>query len=209
MRKEGIKLIKQIKSKLKKLIENNFKGYILLSVVFIGGAALASLQNFQTTEEEIRLYLKDFMQNIQSSGTDLSATFNVSFLGYIKFFAFMLLASLTIIGAPFVLVYTLIEGFSFGTVIACLVKTYGAKGILVVLSAMMPHLLIAFPICMGFCVFAMKHSLRINVQKNDLKSNILKPIFAGALFLCAASIASLVQGYIEPLLITLVASQFI
>lgn len=207
--KEGIKLVKHIKTKFKKIIEENLKACILICVIFIAGATLASLQNFRTTEEEIRLYLKDFMQNILSSGTDLTATFNISIIGYIKFFLVMLLSSLTIVGAPIVLVYTLIEGFSFGTVLVCVMRTYGAKGILIVLSTMIPHLLFAVPICVGMCVFSMKHSLKLGTLKNDLKYNLIKPLFAGVLFLCGASIASLVQGYIEPLLIKLIASQFV
>lgn len=209
MRKEGIYLIKQIKTKLKILIEENLKGYILLSVIFIAGAALASLQNFQTTEEEIRFYLKDYMQNVISSGTDLSGTFNVSFIGYIKIFAFMLLASLTVIGAPVILGYSLFEGFSFGTVIACLLKTFGTKGILIFLCTMLPHLIIAVPVCLGYSVFAMKHSVRIITQKNDLKSNLLKPLVIGVMFLSIISIAALIQGYIEPFLIKLIAPQFV
>lgn len=209
MRKEGIYLIKQIKSKLKILIEENLKCCILLSVIFIAGAALASLQNFQTTEEEIRLYLKDFMQNVISTGTDLSGTFNVSYVGYIKIFAFMLLASLTVIGAPVILGFTLFEGFSFGTVIACLLKTFGAKGILIFLCSMLPHFIFAVPVCLGYCVFAMKHSVRLITHKDGLKSNLLKPILIGVLFLCVISIAALVQGYIEPILIKLIAPQFV
>ena len=209
MRKEGIYLINQIKTKLKILIEENLKGYILLSVVFIAGAALASLQNFQTTEEEIRLYLKDFMQNVISSGTNLSGTFNVSYIGYVKIFALMLLASLTVIGAPVVLIYTLFEGFSFGTVISCLLKTYGVKGVLIFLCSMLPHLIFAVPVCLGYSAYAMKHSVKLITHKNDLRSNILNPILMCVLFLCIISIAALVQGYIEPILIKLIAPQFV
>lgn len=203
-------MIKKMKTRIALLAESNLKGYILLSVIYMAGAVMALVFSSKSLQEdEIRLYFTDFITNVANSGTDAIKTFNLSMLSYVKFAVIMFLSSVTIIGAPAVLLYTLVEGFSFGTVICCLFKAFGAKAFLVVLCAVLPHILIAAPCCLAYSFHCAKSSYGLITGNVDLKKSLVTPLGFGVLFLCIVSISSLTQAYVEPLFIKLISSQFV
>ena len=203
-------MIKKLKTQIALLTENNLKGYILLSVIFAAGAVLALVFSGKSVqEEEIKLYFTDFVSNVTNSGTDAVKTFNISMVNYIQFAVIMFLSSVTIIGVPAVLIYTLSKGFSFGTVICCLFKTFGAKAFLIILCAVLPHVIITAPCCLAYAFHCAKGALGLMSGNINLKKNLLPPLGFGLLFLCIVSIAALAQAYIEPLFIKLISSQFI
>ncbi len=202
-------MIKIIKNKLNEVVKSNLKGYILLILIFLSGFTLSVFIDKKITEEEIRLYFTDFFNDVNSYGTDGIKTFNASTTGYIKVAVFMLLSSLTVIGAPAIMIYTLIQGISLGTVIICLFKTFGIKAFLIVLGAVIPHSVILVPCFLIYSFFCLKNSYRFLQKKNDIKSAIIVPFIYSVYFVSIISIASLIQGYIEPLLIKLIAKQFV
>ena len=202
-------MIKFIKNKLNEIVKSNLKGYILLMLIFISGFTLSVFIEKNITEEEIRLYFTDFFNDVNSYGTDGIKTFNASITGYIKIAFFMLLSSLTVIGAPVIIIYTLIQGISLGTVIICLFKTFGIKAFLIVLGAVIPHSVIYVPCYLIYSFFCLKNSFRFLQKKNDIKSAVIVPFIYSVSFVSVISIASLIQGYIEPLFIKLIAKQFV
>ena len=202
-------MIKFIKNKLNEIVKSNLKGYILLMLIFISGFTLSVFIEKNITEEEIRLYFTDFFNDVNSYGTDGIKTFNASITGYIKVAVFMLLSSLTVIGAPVIIIYTLIQGISLGTVIICLFKTFGIKAFLIVLGAVIPHSVIYVPCYLIYSFFCLKNSFRFLQKKNDIKSAVIGPFIYSVSFVSVISIASLIQGYIEPLFIKLIAKQFV
>ena len=202
-------MIKFIKNKLNEIVKSNLKGYILLMLIFISGFTLSVFIEKNITEEEIRLYFTDFFNDVNSYGTDGIKTFNASITGYIKVAVFMLLSSLTVIGAPVIVIYTLIQGISLGTVIICLFKTFGIKAFLIVLGSVIPHSVVLVPCYLIYSFFCLKNSFRFLQKKNDIKSAVIVPFIYSVSFVSVISIASLIQGYIEPLFIKLIAKQFV
>ena len=102
-------MIKKIKTYISVLIENNLKGYILLSAIFVAGIVLAIVFGAKTVgEEEIRLYFSDYIQSVKNSGTEPISTFNLSMKGYIEFALVMFVSSVTVIGIPLSLIYIFI-----------------------------------------------------------------------------------------------------
>ena len=203
-------MIKKLKTQIAILTENNLKGYILLSVIFAAGAVLAfAFHGKGAQEEEIKLYFTDFISNVTNSGTDAIKTFNLSMANYIQFAAVMFLSSVTIVGAPAVLIYTLVKGFSFGTVICCLFKAFGAKAFFIILCAILPHVIIVGPCCLAYAFHCAKSSYGMLAGNINLKKSLLTPLGFGLLFLCIVSIGALAQAYIEPLFIKLISSQFV
>ncbi len=203
-------MMKKLKTQIAVLTENNLKGYILFSVIFAAGVVLALAFSAKSVqEEEIRLYFTDFVSNVTNSGTDAIKTFNLSMMNYLQFASIMFLSSVTIIGAPAVLIYTLVKGFSFGTVICCLFKAFGAKAFLIVLCAVLPHVIVAAPCCLAYAFHCAKGSYGLMAGNINLKKNLITPLGFGLLFLGIVSIAALAQAYIEPLFIKLISSQFV
>ncbi len=203
-------MIKKIKTYISVLIENNLKGYILLSAIFVAGIVLAIVFGAKTVgEEEIRLYFSDYIQSVKNSGTEPISTFNLSMKGYIEFALVMFVSSVTVIGIPLSLIYIFIRGFSFGTVICCLFKAFSARAILIILCAVIPHYIIAMPLCMTFGMYSVKKTAGLLSGGISVKRNILIPFLISVCFLCSVSIAALVQAYLEPLLIKLILSRFV
>ena len=203
-------MIKKIKTYVAILIENNLKGYILLGAIFVAGVVLAIIFGAKTVgEEEIRLYFSDYIQNVKNSGTEPISTFNLSMKGYIQFALVMFVSAVTIIGIPLSLVYIFIRGFSFGTVMCCLFKAFNVRAILIVLCAVIPHYIIAMPLCMAFSMYSVKKTAGLLSGGISVKRNILIPFLISICFLCVISISALAQAYLEPLLITLILSQFV
>jgi len=203
-------LIKKIKSYIAVLIENNLKGYILLSAIFVAGVVLAIIFGAKTVgEEEIRLYFSDYIQSVKNSGTEPISTFNLSMKGYIEFALVMFVSAVTVIGVPLSLIYIFIRGYSFGTVICCLFKAFSARAILIILCAVIPHYIIAMPLCMAFGMYSVKKTAGLLSGGISVKRNLLIPFLISVCFLCSVSIAALVQAYLEPLLIKLILSRFV
>lgn len=203
-------MIKKLKKQIVMLAANNLKGYVLLSMIFAFGVFFAFVFGTKTVgEEEIKLYFTDFVSNVTNAGTDAIQTFHLSMTNYVRFAAVMFLSSVTIIGAPVVLLYTLVKGFSFGTVICCLFKAFGAKAFLIVLCAVLLHVLVAAPCCMVYAFHCVKGSCALSAGNAHWKKNLMIPFGFGLLFLCVVSIAAFIQAYIEPLFIRLISAQFV
>ena len=121
----------RMKELLKEHFIRNAKKYILFSVFFFTGMVLASIFCSKTVpEEEIRSYIKDFLQTGKTMGTDGTKTFFLSMSQYLKFAFFMVVFSVTVIGVPLIFGMTVIAGFSYGTVLVCLFRIFGAKALL-------------------------------------------------------------------------------
>lgn len=203
-------MIRKLKANLKLLIETNSKGYILLSAIFAAGVAVSAIVHAKTVpEEEIRLYMTDFISNTANAGADSIKTFYLSVLGYVKVAAILFFSSVTIIGAPVALLYALVGGFSYGTVILCLFRIFGAKAFLIVFCSILPHAVVSAPCCLVYAFHCMQNSHRLFLGNVDLKKSFVTPLVFGVFFLGMTSVAALIQAYVEPLLISLIASQFI
>lgn len=195
--------------KLKKEILNNIrinaKGYILIIGVFVAGLILSVIVNISSgSEEEIRLYVNDFIENVKNYSTDSGKTFNIAFTGYIKFVVFTLLMSLTIFGYIGIYTYVFIKGFSYGSVFVALSGMSSYKGYLFFIAAILPHILVSAPCCIYFLLHCIKKSHQIPKGIRNIASTTIFSLLYGCSYMVFLSVSALVQSYLEPLLIRII-----
>lgn len=195
--------------KLKKEIINNIKinarGYILIIGVFVAGLILSVIVNISSgSEEEIRLYVNDFIENVKNYSTDSGETFNIAFTGYVKLIAFSLLMSLTMFGFVGIYIYVFIKGFSYGSVFVALMGMSTYKGYSFFIAAIFPHILVSAPCCIYYLLHCIKKSHQIPKGMRNTASTTISSLLYGCLCMVFLSVGALVQSYLEPLLIRII-----
>lgn len=200
----------RIKQLIKEHVIQNTKKYILFSVLFLTGVVLASVFCSKTIpEEEIRSYIKEFLETGKTIGADGMKTFFLSMSQYLKFAFFMTVFSVTVIGVPLILGTTVFYGFSYGTVLFCLFRIFGAKTILLFLCAIFPHIMISLPCCLCLSCVAFNNAGQVYAGNVKFSKTILYPVVCSLIFLCIVSVAALIQGFIEPFLLKVISAQFL
>ncbi len=191
-------------------VERNIKGYILICAVFaVGFCTAAAMYAEPVAEEEIRLYITDFLSGFQNSGSGGGTIFAVSILSHIKFAAWMLLASFTVLGVPLVWICVFAKGFSYGTVLCSIFSVFGTKALLLIACAVVPHVIITAPSCLVYSCNCMQHSYWLFSGSRDAKRDLLRPFMSCICFLLVVCIGALIQAYLEPVLVSVVSEYFI
>ena len=203
-------MISKLKGQFVVSMQHNMKGYILLIAVFLCGMALAIACNKNSVqEEEIRIFFADYLSGITGAGMDATKTFYFAMLGYMQFAVCAYFCAITIIGAPLFLIYLLIKGFSFGTVLCCIFHAFGLKAWFIIPCVILPHALIEGPCCLAYGLRCTKDAYGLAAGNVHVKKNLFIPLWFGILFLCITSVAALTQSYIEPLLIKMISPYLI
>ena len=194
------------------LTEGHF-GYILciLAAFLAGGvfAAVFACTLPELSEKELLLYLSDFFGNIRQSGADAGALFRESMLLSLQNFVLLFLCALLIIGAPFVAAFAAIKGFVHSFTLIFMFRLYGIKTALFFLLGLLPHYLLCAPVYLAACVLALRCSVTLGREKQDLKKTFFRLLLAFLLLFLGATMASLLQAYLEPGLIRLISGLFI
>lgn len=186
------------------------KKCIAFSILFLAGMVLAGIFCSKTIpEEEIRSYIKEFIQTGKNLGTDGAKTFLLSMSQYLKFAFFMAVFSMTVIGVPLIFGMTVLSGFSYGAVLFCLFRIFGAKAILLIFCAIFPHIVISLPCCLCLSCVSLNNAGQVYAGNVRFSKTILYPIVYCLIFLCAVSVAALIQGFIEPFLLKVISTQFL
>ena len=194
-------MAENLKILIAKNIKDNLKGYILILGMFIAGVALSGVLNISSgSEEEIRLYLNDFISNVKNYSTDSAKTFNIAISGYIKYICILFFMSLSVIGSVGTLAYVFIKGFSYGIVFISVANTMGAKSLVLFLCTIFPHSIILVPCFLMYSLFCVKNSYYVLKGIKDIKSGVLVPFLYGILCIFISGTAALIQAYLEPIL---------
>ncbi len=193
-------------------IKRDTKFYTWILIAFLLGGCIAAGLAFTLPElscKELLLYLGDFFRNIEQNGADSSALFITGILENLKNFGFLFFCSLTVIGAPLIAIFSAVKGFMHGFTLCFLFRLYGIRAALFFLLGMLPHYMILIP-CYGLlCGRCLKFSAFLLREKQELKRS-LPTFLAGLIFLfLPATMASLLQAYIEPLLIRLISGLYL
>lgn len=195
-------MIDKLKNEILKLIQINLKGYLLIASVFFAGVILSVILNISSgSEEEIKLYISDFISNVKNYTTDSQKTFNIAFLGYVKFVFFVFLMSVTIVGNVGIFIYVFVKGFSYGSVFVALFDMGSAFAFLFFVSAVLPHVLISIPCCISYLLHCAKKSFSSLKGIKNFKLTLLEPFFYGVFSIAILSCSALIQSYVEPLFI--------
>lgn len=204
--KRGIFVIDKLKKEVKIFLNENIKCYILIFAVFISGVALSFVLGYPENNAEINLYVNDFISNVKNYSTDSVTTFKNSMMGYFKFGLFLFFMSICTFGYVGILGIIFVKGFLYGTLLGALFKISFSKGILIFLTCVIPHNLMAMPCCVIYSLVCIKNAATISKGTKNIKSTILKPLLSGGLYCLAISTGALVQAYFEPMLIRMINS---
>ncbi|MBC8016461.1 MAG: stage II sporulation protein M, partial [Sporomusaceae bacterium] len=118
-----------------------------------------------------------------------------------------------IVGIPFVLFILFTRGFIIGFTVGFLVNEYVMRGLLFALASVLPHNFFAIPAILITGVSATKFSLMLVRRKKQGKINLWYEA-AGYSLLCALMLAvmlfaALLEVYISPVFMKLVATLLI
>lgn len=194
------------------LLQKDISYYVCVLASFIIGGIIAAIFAFSLPElscKELLLYLQDFFQNMEKNGADASALFRSGVLANLKNFGFLFFFSVTVIGAPFLAVFSAVKGFMHCFTLFFLFRLYGIRAALFLILGMLPHYLLLIPCYLGITALCLKFSISIVCEKYEFKKNIPRQLLTLSVFFVLATMATLLQAYIEPPLIRLIAGLFL
>lgn len=124
------------------------------------------------------------------------------------------LLGLSVVGAPLVLVLLFSKGFALGFSIGFLVESFSGKGLLLAIASILPHNLIMVPALLVGAIASLSAAFRLALRRfrdrtDDERRSAGQELLAFTT-LCAIAavvlaVGAIVQGYLTPLLIAVVA----
>lgn len=184
--------------------------YLILIGVFVGGSVLALLcvsAMPALQEKEIALYFSDFFSFIKQEPTGGRTVFLTALTGGLWDFLFCTLFAFSAIGIPFLGGYSAYKGFITGFLVSFLFRCYGLRALLFVLCGLIPHALLLIPgylYYMAYCIRFSADIAGLGLQRQRLSGLFSSMLLFWGCIICSA----LLQGYIEPILLKLIAGMF-
>lgn len=193
-------------------IKSNIRYYVFIICGFMCGGIIAAACVFGLSDldfKELSVYFDDFFQSVKDGGFDSFEIFRLSAWENLKLYLAIFIVSLMITGAFLIPFFSALCGYCVCFTMFFILKAYSFKGVLLLFSIVFPHQLILLPsLMLSFCV-SMNFSSSIIIEKGGLKAKLLKYFLKLLMLYLVSVLASLLQGYIEPLLVKLVLPLFV
>ena len=173
---------KQTNSNILKIHINEHRGiYIVISIMFVIGFIVGTI-NAAFIDENIRNeshnYILNFVEYLKTQEINNKILLKESLIANIKPLIYIMLFGLIFIGAPFILVYIGLYGYSIGFTVTSILASLGtSKGIIFIFAMMIPQEIILLPtlaIIATNAILFSKMMLRINNRSIDIKKEFLK-----------------------------------
>ncbi len=193
-------------------MKTDYKLHICIMASFLIGGVCAAVFTFTMPVlscEELLLYLDDFFQNMHQKGADSVALFKASLFMSFKNFGLLLLFSLMVIGAPFIVAFTAVRSFMHCFTLFFLFRLYGIRAALFILAGMLPHYLLIIPCYWFLSVTCLKFTASLFKGRGDFKTCLSGYCARVIVLFILAVLAALLQAYVEPLLIRFISGLFI
>ena len=179
--------------------------------IILGTLAVEALDVNQ--EGQLSQYLDWFFQEISRLELDNNQVVIETMLRNIGSIALIAFLGLTVIGAPIILLVILLRGFVLGFTVGFLVQEKAAVGILIAITSIFPQNLINIPAWIVAGVAAVSFSLMLirgtKKEKKTVWQSLLSYLtFMGILTLVAV-VGALVEIYISPIFLRLLAGYFL
>ena len=172
----------QTNSNILKIHINEHRGiYIVISIMFVIGFIVGTI-NAAFIDENIRNeshnYILNFVEYLKTQEINNKILLKESLIANIKPLIYIMLFGLIFIGAPFILVYIGLYGYSIGFTVTSILASLGtSKGIIFIFAMMIPQEIILLPtlaIIATNAILFSKMMLRINNRSIDIKKEFLK-----------------------------------
>jgi len=208
-------LLRKIREILAKHLKNNSNRYFFLLTAFVIGIAAGAftvngLSAFQ--REELNNYFHGFLKLLDNQPVNSEELLKISLMENSKLVLVLWLLGVSIIGIPFIFVVMGIRGFITGFSSGFIIKILGLKGVLFTLLALIPKEIIVMPCIIALGVNGMNFSLNIiknksikHLSKESLKRSFAAYCFTTLLFCAIIFIGTLVEVYIVPVIIRIIA----
>ncbi len=196
----------------KEHVEAHIKTYVILvGACLLGGivAVFYTMHMPPLSTKELSLYVDDFFKTIQENGTDAAALLKAGLLLQAENFVLLLLFSCMSIGTPLIAGFSFVSGFRHAFSIVLFFRLYGIRAIVFVLFGCLAHYLILVPCYLVLCARAIEFTKTERRENGNFKKKCLGHMLFFCLMFLIASFALLLQAYIEPLAIRLVAGLFL
>lgn len=189
---------------LKNYVKNNYREYILTSLIFIIGLFIGVMiinNSTETQSSEITTYLNEFItkfkgiQNINKTSLIFTSIKNNIILAVIIW-----VAGTTVIGLPIVLIAILLRGLILGYTISAVTLTLGAsKGIIFCLIAIFLQNILFIPAVLTLGVSSIKlyKSIMKDKRRENIKVEIIRHTIISAIMILVLVISSLVENVIS------------
>lgn len=193
---------------MKKLID---KKIILVSSILLGLGILSGIIFFFITTSLDKTIVKNMMNEFVNIKTNVTfSTFINSFKYNIIYIVIITLSSLLVIFSPLVLLINYYKGLTIGFLISSTISTFKLKGILYFVAILFPHHILMSILLILYSSIMFKLSLKLLkvIYMNEpinLNIFIKKVLILFITSLIACIIISLLEIYISPLLLGLIA----
>ena len=193
---------------MKKLID---KKILLVSSILLGLGILSGIIFFFITTSLDKMIVKNMMNEFVSIKTNVTfSTFINSFKYNIIYIVIITLSSLLVIFSPLVLLINYYKGLTIGFLISSTISTFKLKGILYFVAILFPHHILMSILLILYSSIMFKLSLKLLkvIYMNEpinLNIFIKKVLILFLISLIACIIISLLEIYISPLLLGLIA----
>lgn len=193
---------------MKKLID---KKILLVSSILLGLGILSGIIFFFITTSLDKIIVKNMMNEFVKIKTNVTfSTFINSFKYNIIYIVIITLSSLLVIFSPLVLLINYYKGLTIGFLISSTISTFKLKGILYFVAILFPHHILMSILLIFYSSIMFKLSLKllkVTYMNESINLNIFikKVLILFLISLIACIIITLLEIYISPLLLSLIA----
>ena len=189
---------------LKNYIKNNYKEYILASIIFLIGIFVGVMiinSSKESQISEITKFINQFIEKYKRLETINNAELIMASIKKNLIFAFALwLAGTTVIGMPIVLIIILLRGTILGFTISSISVTLGPlKGILFCLISIVLHNIFYIPAILSIGVSSIKlyRSIIKDKRKNNIKIEIIRHTIIFGLMIILLVLSAIIENVIS------------
>lgn len=214
--REERRMLGYFRQNLVDYLRANIVAYFFIILIFtigvvVGALAVKILPDDQKAEliSYLRIFFSGLSKGTQGISNISSTMLSDVILNNVKTIALMWVLGFTIVGIPFVLFILFTRGFIIGFTVGFLVNEYVMKGLLFALVSVLPHNFFAVPAILITGVSATSFSMMLVRRKTHGKKLLYESLGYSTLciiMLVAMLIAALIEVYISPVFMKMVAS---
>lgn len=200
---------------LRQIKINAFMYSFLIALIFIGICIGAFWVRILSTDAKnmLKTYIDKFFMLIPSYPFDNGLIFRASLINNIIPIIVLFLISMTYLGIILAPLYITFRGFCLGFSIAFLTESFGKKGFMFTLIALLPQNIVYIPAIIFACFISFKFSLSILKYRKEMffenKNKLfLSYLINNSIALTFLIIASITEAYITPVFIRTITPYF-
>ena len=189
---------------LKNYIKNNYKEYILASIIFLIGIFVGVMiinSSKESQISEITKFINQFIEKYKGLENINQEGLVVTSIKQNLIFAFVLwLAGTTVIGMPIVLIIILLRGTILGFTISSITVTLGPlKGILFCLISIVLHNIFYIPAILSIGVSSIKlyKSIIKDKRKDNIKFELIRHTIIFGLMIILLVLSAIIENVIS------------